>query len=311
MIIRLFPWILLSASTISFFFPYLFTWFSGLMITIGLGLIMVGMGLELAPSDFRLVLNTPKIVIIGVILQFTIMPLLGFLIASILELPDNFYAGLILVACCPGGTASNVVVYLARGNLALSVVLTSISTLLAVILTPMLTSFYLGTRVEVDSMGLVFSSMQVILLPVGVGLLLNRYLPNWASQGRKFSGVISVLFITMIVASVIGAGRDAIIKSGHSVILACIILHSLGFFLGFTIVKLILRLSESDARTISIEVGMQNSGLGVVLARENFPTPETAIPSAISSLTHSIIGSILASFWRKSSDLDVDATEPA
>lgn len=306
MLAKNFPWIVLGLSVISWFAPGLFTWFTGLWITLALGGIMIGMGLHLQIKDFAVIRRSPWHVFLGVFLQFTIMPLTGAWIAYLLNLDTAFFAGLVLVASCPGGTASNVVVYLAKANLALSVVLTSVSTFLAVLFTPLLTSFYLGQIVTVNTWGMILSTIQVILLPVFLGLILNRFFPKLATVGRKYSSGLSVILIAMIVASIIGASKIQIQLAGVKLLFACICLHSLGFFFGYAITRFINGKDPILAKTISIEVGMQNSGLGVVLARQNFPQPETAIPSAISSLTHSLIGSFLVWIWRQKSDFEFD-----
>lgn len=301
MLAKNFPWIVLGASILSWFFPDLFTWFNSHLITLALGGIMIGMGLHLHLEDFAIIQKSPWHVFLGVFLQFSIMPLTGAWIAYTMNLDPVFYSGLALVASCPGGTASNVVVYLARANLALSVVLTSLSTFLAIILTPMLTSFYLGQIVKVNTKGMILSTIQVILIPVLLGVILNRFFPKFAKFGRNYSSGLSVILIAMIVASIIGASKTQIQIAGIRLLFACIFLHSLGFFFGYVITRYINGKDPILAKTISIEVGMQNSGLGVVLARQNFPQPETAIPSAISSLTHSLIGSFLVWVWRHKS----------
>ncbi|MCC5816078.1 MAG: bile acid:sodium symporter family protein [Leptospira sp.] len=306
MIYRLFPFILLIATVLALIHPFLFTWFSGPLIPIGLGMIMIGMGMNLKMEDFRAVKESPISVVVGVVLQFSIMPSAGYIIASLLDLPVAYFAGLVLVASCPGGTASNVIVYLARGNLALSVVLTSISTFLAIGITPSLVGFIVGSRLEVNPWGLFFSTLQVVLIPIILGLTINRYFARVAKVGRSLSGYISVLFITLIVASIIGSGRDIILAGDGKIFAAVIGLHATGFLLGYGIVRWILKRGGEEARTISIEVGMQNSGLGAVLARSNFVAPETAIPSAISSLVHSLFGSFLAGIWRNSKENSVD-----
>jgi len=296
-----FPFIVLTLSIISFFYPPLFTWFSGDLITIGLGIIMLGMGLTLTLEDFKGVMKYPRLVILGLILQYTIMPYSGWFCAEVFKLETPLAVGLILVACCPGGTASNVITYLARGNVVLSVTMTSISTLIAIILTPALTLLFTGNRIEVNAIGLFTSTLQVVIFPIVLGLIMNRFLPVFTKKIIPSMPLVSILFISLIVASIIGAGRDQIIHSGWKLIAAVFSLHTLGFIFGYVFSKIISK-DEIASRTISIEVGMQNSGLGVVLARANFANPLVAIPSAISSLFHSLIASLLAAIWRKSAD---------
>lgn len=296
-----FPFIVLIASVISFFYPGLFTWFSGNLITYGLGIIMLGMGLTLTLEDFRGVMKYPRLVFLGLLLQYSIMPYLGWFCGEVFKLETPLAVGLILVACCPGGTASNVITYLARGNVVLSVTMTSISTLIAIILTPALTLLFTGNRIEVNAIGLFTSTLQVVIFPIILGLILNKFLPKATQKITPVMPLVSVLFISLIVASIIGAGREHIIHSGWKLIAAVFSLHSLGFIFGYVFSKIISK-DEIASRTISIEVGMQNSGLGVVLARANFTNPLVAIPSAISSLFHSLIASLLAAIWRKSAN---------
>ena len=296
-----FPIWVLVASVTSLFHPPIFTWFSGPLITAGLGIIMLGMGLTLQLDDFKRVFKYPLWVFVGVLLQYTVMPSLGWSLGYLFKLPTPLAVGLVLVACCPGGTASNVVSFLARADVPLSVTMTAISTLLAVIMTPLLTTLLAGSRVDVNAWGLFLSTVQVVILPIAVGILMNRYLPEMTKKAITFSPLVAVIFITLIVASIVGSGRDEIIKAGAALILAVFSLHAFGFLFGYVFSRLWLKL-EIPARTISIEVGMQNSGLGVVLARQNFANPLVAIPSAISSVFHSLIASLLAAYWRGSAD---------
>ena len=292
-----FPFWVLIASVISLIYPPSFTWFTGPLIPIGLGIIMLGMGLTLRMEDFTGVLKYPGWVFIGILLQYTIMPFLGWCLAYVFNLPTAFAVGLILVACCPSGTASNVVNYLARANVPLSVTMTTIGTLLAVLITPLLTSWLAGSRIEVNAFGLFVSTFQVVVIPVVTGVLLNRFLPRLTKKLVVISPLVAVIFITLIVASIVGGGRDEILKAGFRPVFAVFSLHALGFLLGYLASRLLIR-QEIASRTISIEVGMQNSGLGVVLARQNFTDPLVAIPSAISSVFHSVIASLLAALWR-------------
>ncbi|TGL75868.1 bile acid:sodium symporter family protein [Leptospira yasudae] len=295
----LFPVWVLTGSVLSFFFPQWFTWFTGPWITYGLGFTMLGMGITLLPQDFRDVFQTPIPVLTGVVLQYTVMPLSGWGIGILLNLPAPLATGLIVVSCCPGGVASNVITYLAKGDLALSVSMTASSTILSVFMTPLLTLLLIGKGVEASASGLFFDTFQVVILPVALGVLLNFYLPEISKRIQTVSPLIAVLLITMIVSSILGAGREKILQSAGRLIIAVIALHSSGFFFGYILSWFFIR-KQKTSRTISIEVGMQNSGLGVVLSRNNFPDPLVAIPAAISSLVHSLIGSLLAAFWRKS-----------
>lgn len=260
---------------------------------------MLGMGITLLPQDFKDVLKTPIPVFAGVVLQYSVMPISGWAIGVLLDLPAPFATGLIVVSCCPGGVASNVITYLAKGDLALSVSMTATSTVLSVFMTPLLTLFLIGKGVEASAGGLFFDTFQVVILPVALGVLLNFYLPEISKKIQTVSPLVAVLLITMIVSSILGASRDKILQSAGILIIAVVSLHASGFFFGYLLSWLLIK-KQKTARTISIEVGMQNSGLGVVLSRNNFPDPLVAVPAAISSLVHSLIGSLLAAFWRRS-----------
>lgn len=295
---NLFPlWILLGAS-VALLRPEIFTWFSGPLITLGLGFIMLGMGLTMELEDFRRVLVAPRPILLGVLLQYTIMPALGWACAEVFQLPPLLAVGLILVACCPGGTASNVITYLARGDVPLSVTMTTLSTFTAVAMTPLLTTLLAGSRVEVNAWGLFWGTVQVIVLPVALGLTARRFIPGAVQRILPAAPLLAVIFIVLIVSSIVGAGRERIIGSGLQLIGAVFSLHACGFLLGYLVTRLTAR-DEITARTISIEVGMQNSGLGAVLARNNFTDPIVAVPSAISSVFHSLIGSALAAVWSR------------
>jgi BASS family bile acid:Na+ symporter len=295
-----FPLWVLAGALLALWHPPLFTWFSGPLITAGLAVIMLGMGLTLEASDFRRVASRKRLVLLGAVLQYTVMPAIGWLTARAFELPAPFAVGLILVACCPGGTASNVVTYLARADVPLSVTMTAVSTLVAAVMTPALTTLLASSRVDVPAAGLFTSTVQVVILPVLAGLLMRTYLPSVTRLVLPAAPLTAVLMITLIVASIIGAGRTEILSAGVRLILAVFTLHAAGFAVGYSLSRL-LGTDVRSARTVSIEVGMQNSGLGVVLARQNFASPLVAIPSAISSLFHSLIASALAGVWRRSS----------
>ena len=298
---NLFPVWVLAASLLALWIPEIFTWFKGPLIPAGLGVIMLGMGLTLSPDDFKGVLKYPQWVFLGILLQYTVMPASGWALGYFFRLPAPLAVGLILVASCPGGTASNVVSYLAKADVSLSVTMTSISTLMAVFMTPLLTTWLAGSRVDVNGWGLFWSTIQVVILPVTAGVLMNRYLHRFTQKIVTAAPLVAVLFITLIVASIVGAGKKEIIKAGPALILAVFSLHCSGFFFGYVFSRLTAK-NEIASRTVSIEVGMQNSGLGVVLARQIFADPVTAIPSAISSVFHSLIASLLAAYWRRDAD---------
>lgn len=294
---NLFPvWVLL-AGALALFYPKIFSWFRGEMIVWGLAVIMLGMGITLKVDDFKNILHMPKAVAAGFIGQYSIMPAAGWSIAHLLNLDSPFAVGLILVSCCPGGTASNVVTYLARGNVALSVVMTTCSTCAAVLMTPLLTKFLAGTYVPVDAFGLFWSTFKVVIIPIVIGVGLNSYSPKIVNSILPIAPPVAVAAIVMICASIIGQNAAAVKHSALRLLFAVFLLHASGFWLGYYFSKL-LGFDTKVNRTISIEVGMQNSGLGVVLAQSHFANPLTAVPCAISATMHSIIGSILAGIWR-------------
>ncbi|AOS43354.1 Sodium Bile acid symporter family protein [Lacunisphaera limnophila] len=277
--------------------PTWFTWFGGPWITWGLAVIMLGMGLTLTFDDFRSVTRLPKAVALGFVAQFTIMPFLGWSLGRLFALETPYAVGLILVACCPGGTASNVVTYLARANVCLSVVMTMCSTFAAVALTPLLTSWLAGALVEVDAWGMFRSTVQIVIAPVVIGVLVNRFAPRLVQRVQVGLPLVSVVVIALICASIIGGSAAAVQGAAWRLLGAVFGLHAGGFALGYLAAR-VLRFDQTIARTVSIEVGMQNSGLGVALARKHFADPLTAVPCAISSVFHSVIGSILAGWWR-------------
>lgn len=284
--------------------PGHFTWFLGKLpgtdlglVAVGLGIIMLGMGMTLTFTDFREVLKMPKWVLAGVIAQFVLMPLIGWTVASLFNLPDQFKLGLILVSCCPGGTASNVVTYLAKGNLALSVLITMCSTFIAVLATPFLTKLYASAILEVDAMAMVMSMVTIVLLPIIGGLLLNHFLGERLNFVKTVSPLVSVLVIVLIVGAVVGATKESIQSHWQVLLPAVFLVHAAGFGMGYAW-GLAYKMQSRECRTLSIEVGMQNSGLGSQLAKTHF-TLLAAAPCAISAFFHCMIGSFLASLWRR------------
>ena len=298
-VVNLFPvWVLAACST-ALVWPACFTWFRGDAIVVGLGVIMLGMGITLSLDDFARVATRPGTVAAGFVGQFLIMPAAGWSVASTFALEPPLAVGLILVACCPGGTASNVVTAMARGDVALSVLMTACTTLGAVVLTPLLTKLLAGRLVEVDALGLFLSTLQVVVLPVAAGVAINRWLPAAVRLAAPVAPLVSVVVIALVCASISGQNAAAIRASGPRLLAAVIAVHGIGFVVGHLFARL-LGYDRTVARTISIEVGMQNSGLGVVLAQKHFPAePLAAVPCAISSVVHSLIGSLLAAWWRR------------
>jgi BASS family bile acid:Na+ symporter len=295
---NLFPLWVLAGGVLALWQPGWFTWFTGELIPWGLAVIMLGMGLTLSVNDFKVTLQKPRAVATGLAAQFLIMPFLGWSIAHLLKLETSLAVGLILVACCPGGTASNVVTYLARANVALSVLMTMCSTFAAIVLTPLLTKWLAGTLVPVNAWALFVSTVKVVLVQLLLGTGLNRYAPRFVQRLLPVAPLISVLTITLICASIIGSSAASLKRSGGTLLFGVFLLHALGFGLGYVFARL-LGYTGNDCRTISIEVGMQNSGLGAALARAHFANlPLAPLPCAVSATFHSVIGSLLAGIWR-------------
>lgn len=270
------------------------------MIVWGLGLIMLGMGITLSINDFRTVLKVPKMVGIGLLGQFVLMPGCAWTIAHFLNLELPYKVGLILVACCPGGTASNVVAYLARANVALSVLMTMCSTAAAIVMTPLMTQWLAGQYVPVDAWALFGSMVKIVLIPLVLGVSLHHLFPKVVQAVLPVGPLLAVVVIALICASIIGSNAAAVEASGWRLFGAVVLLHSLAFATGYVFARL-FGYPEAFNRTVSIEVGMQNSGLATVLAKSHFADPLTAIPCAISAVVHSVIGSILAGIWRSRS----------
>lgn len=285
-------------AVIAFLTPSTFIVF-GSYITLLLGVVMFGMGLTLKPVDFKIVFANPLPVIIGVIAQFTIMPLVAFTLAYMLRLPPELAAGLVLLGSVPGGTASNVMVYLAKGNVALSVAMTSLSTLMAPIMTPVLLYLLAGQWLPVDPIAMFTSIFQVIIVPIVLGFLVQRFLPTFVEKSVAIVPLISVAAILIIVSAVTAANAENVVSTGAIVFVAVFLHNSIGLLLGY-FAALIMGLNENDRRAISIEVGMQNSGLGVALATAHF-SPLAALPSVWGAIWHNISGPIIATVWANQS----------
>ncbi|MFS0875068.1 MULTISPECIES: bile acid:sodium symporter family protein [Solibacillus] len=286
-------WVLVAAG-LAIWIPEYFTWI-GSYITILLGIVMFGMGMTLKLDDFKLILQHPKGVIIGIVSQFVIMPLLAFALAKVFNLPPEIAVGVILVGCCPGGTSSNVMTFLAKGNTALSVTITSCTTLLAPFVTPALIYLLASEWLPVSFMAMFMSVIKVVLIPIILGILAQFLFRPLVEKSVDILPTVSVVAIVMIVAAVVSGSRDKILETGL-IIFAIVILHNgLGYLLGFLVAKL-FKLKYDDQKAVSIEVGMQNSGLGAQLAMAHFD-PVSAVPSAIFSFWHNISGPILATYW--------------
>ena len=286
--------LVLLAAVLALVFPDSLRQIRPTVINYLLGVVMFGMGLTLNLQDFKIVFSRPKDVIIGCLAQFTIMPLLAWILVRLFSLDEALALGVVLVGCCPGGTASNVITYLAKGDLALSVGMTGVSTLFAPFLTPLLTWALAGKSVNVDVMGMLLSILWVVILPIVVGLIVKGLWPNFTKKATDYLPAFSSIAIAMIVAIIISANANKLLAGG-SIIVLVVILHNLcGLSLGYLIGRL-LGLSEAKKRAISIEVGMQNSGLASSLATIHFAAyPLATIPGAIFSVWHNLSGAAVA-----------------
>ena len=291
--------LVLLAAVVSLCWPASFSWIDTWVINPTLGVIMFGMGLTLSPKDFRIVLSRPKDIIIGCLAQFTVMPFLALALTWAFSLPKELALGVILVGCCPGGTASNVITYLAKGDLALSVGMTATSTLLAPVLTPLLVWLMAGTMVDVDTVGMLLSIVYVVIAPIVVGLLCQRFLPKMTQSIVPYLPALSSIAIALVVCIVVSHNADRLLVGGLLVVLVVVLHNICGLGLGYLIGRL-LGLAESKKKALSIEVGMQNSGLASSLATLHFAAyPLATIPGAIFSVWHNISGAIVAYFYRK------------
>ncbi|KAL4428699.1 hypothetical protein ABPG77_009805 [Micractinium sp. CCAP 211/92] len=294
-----FPMFVLGAAALGLAQPVAYDFFSPAAITPSLAITMLGMGLTLTFEDFKRVLTTPGRIFAGFALQYTIMPAAAYAVSRLAGLPLAFTIGLCIVGSCPGGTASNVVTYLAKADVTLSVAMTTASTLGAVVFTPLLTQALLGTLVPVDAMALLVSTLQVVLLPVVLGAAINSAFPKQVAALAPLSALSAVVLIALICGRVMAENAAAVLQAGPQLLTSVFALHACGFFFGYALSRA-LGIPERAARTNSIEVGMQNSALGAVLATAHFPAhPLAAVPCAISACMHSVMGSMLAAFWRR------------
>ncbi|PFG39286.1 BASS family bile acid:Na+ symporter [Georgenia soli] len=294
--VTLFPLLILAGAGIAFLRPGTFTPL-GDAINPLLGVIMFGMGLTLTLPDFRLVVTRPVPVLLGVVAQYSIMPLLGLGVSWVLQLPPELAAGVILVGCAPGGTASNVVTYLAKGDTALSVTMTSVSTLLAPLLTPVLTLWLAGQYMPVDGVGMAKSILQIVLVPVALGLVVRALLPRVVTRALPVLPWISVIAITLVVVAVVSRSADKIVEAGLLVLAAVVLHNCLGYAIGYGFAA-VTKQPERVRRTVAVEVGMQNSGLAAGLAATYFG-PLAALPGAVFSVWHNVSGAILAAVLRR------------
>ena len=262
-----------------------------------LGLIMFGMGLTLSPEDFRVVAMRPRDVIAGVVMQYVVMPLTAWVLAHLLRLPQDVALGVVLVGCCPGGTASNVITYLAKGDLALSVGVTACSTLLAPLMTPMLVWLLAGESIHVDAWGMFESIFCIVIAPIAAGLAAQRWLPQLTRRAVPFLPGFSSLAIAATVALVVGHTADKLMTAGLLVVGVVVMHNAVGLSLGYAAARL-LGMAYPKRVALSIEVGMQNSGLASSLAVVHFAAyPLAAIPGAVFSVWHNVSGAIMAKIY--------------
>ncbi|MCG6937725.1 MAG: bile acid:sodium symporter family protein [Gammaproteobacteria bacterium] len=295
-IIRLFPLWACALSAVAYFIPAPFAEMKAAIVPL-LAIIMFSMGLTLSLDDFKRVLYMPKLVISGLLLQYTVMPLAALAVARLLQLNPALLVGLILVGACPGGTASNVITYLARGNVALSISLTSLSTVLAVVLTPAITLFIAGASIEVPAAKMLVSILYIVIFPVVSGLVLRHLFSHIITKFEAYLPFIAVSAIVVIIAVITALNVAQFSRFGVAVLLAVMLHNAIGMLAGYGAAWL-LGYRARECRTLAIEVGMQNSGLAVALAIKHF-SAAAALPGAMFSIWHNISGSVMAYFWSR------------
>ena len=293
--------LVLAAALLALIFPSLLQGIRPTVINYLLGVVMFGMGLTLNLQDFKIVFSHPKDVVTGCMVQFTVMPLLAWGLVRLFQLDEALALGVVLVGCCPGGTASNVITYLSKGDLALSVGMTGVSTLLAPLLTPLLTWALAGKSVDVDVASMFLSILWVVIVPIAAGLLVKWLWPRFTEKTTDYLPALSSVVIAFLVAIVVAASADRLLVGGPLIVLVVMLHNVFGLCLGYLIGRL-LGLSEAQKRAISIEVGMQNSGLASSLATIHFAAyPLATIPGALFSVWHNMSGAAVAYLFRKNS----------
>jgi len=271
----------------------------GTIISLLLGLVMFGMGMSTRLEDFKVVFGRPRDMLIGCVAQFTVMPALAWILARLFGLDEALTIGVVLVGCCPGGTASNVVTYIAKGDLALSVGMTGVSTILAPFLTPALTFLLAGKTVDVDVAGMFVGILWVVILPICLGLAIKRLCPKATERAIRFMPIVSYTAIAVILALVLAANAERLATGGLAVFIVVILHNVCGLALGY-LIAVALRLAEPKRRALCIEVGMQNSGLAATLAAVHFAAyPMAAVPGAIFSVWHNISGALVARMFAR------------
>lgn len=288
--------IVLVVTVLALFVPGTCLWIQLKWVNYLLMVVMFGMGLTLKIEDFKLVFTRPKDIFCGCLAQFLIMPILAFLLSKIFNLDPALMAGVVLVGTCPGGTSSNVITYLSKGDVALSVGMTSVNTLLAPVVTPAITYFLLKTTVNVNVVAMFLSIVKVVIIPIGLGFIINKLFGKFTEKLIKILPMISVIAICLIVAAVVSHNAQKILTTGAIVFVVVILHNLLGYACGFGVGRL-LKLNAAKTKALCVEVGMQNSGLATSLAASSFSTLAMAtVPGAIFSVWHNISGAILANF---------------
>lgn len=291
--------IVLVIAALALFVPKSCLWIQTSWVNYLLMIVMFGMGLTLKLEDFKIVFTRPRDILVGCIAQFTIMPLLAFALGKIFGLEAGLLAGLVLVGTCPGGTSSNVMTYLGKGDVALSVGMTSVNTLLAPLLTPVITYLLLRTSITVDVLSMFLSIIKVVIIPIALGFIINKFWGKYTQKATNILPMISVLAITMIVAAVVSHNAEKILSTGIIVFVIVILHNLLGYACGYG-VGMLMKASLAKKKAMSIEVGMQNSGLATSLAGTAFPDLSMAtVPGAIFSVWHNISGAILANVFNR------------
>ena len=286
--------IVLIVAAVSLFFPKSVSSIKISYVNYLLMIVMFGMGLTLKLEDFKVVFTRPRDIVIGAIAQFTIMPLVAFLLSMLFKLPAELAVGVILVGTCPGGTSSNVMTYLAKGDVPLSVGMTSVSTILAPLATPLLTLLYAGEKIDVNAISMFISILQVVIAPIVLGFIINKFFHKFVEHFKDVLPLISVVAVVAIVAAVVSANSQRLMQVGHLVVIVIILHNTLGYMLGYLLGK-VCKFNNAKCKTISIEVGMQNAGLASSLASTHFAYMAlAAVPGAIGSVWHCISGSIVA-----------------
>ena len=301
---RYMAWIVLVIAALALFLPGTCLWVQTKWINYLLMIVMFGMGLTMKLSDFSVLIKNPRDVLIGCTAQFVIMPLLAFLLGKAFGLDDALLVGVILVGTCPGGTSSNVITFLSQGDTAMSVGMTSINTLLAPFLTPLLTYLFLRTTVSVNAVAMFLSIIQVVIVPIGLGLVINRLFGEFTQRFLYALPTVSVTAICLIVASVVSHNSEKILSTG-AIIFVVVILHNLlGYLCGY-LIGVLFKMNLPRRKAVAIEIGMQNSGLAVTLAGSAFPNLAMAtVPGAVFSVWHNISGAILAGWFRRIKEKD-------